>query len=256
MDNTEEYQQVMTNGGYKVLSKSVYRVTGDVQSLIFGLSTNVLEAPTNAFVDRQGKLIAVCDQVMMNDETLYFSVEKSYEAALLEHLRQFEPYSKAKIEPTDLKVVHLIGEHKKICDIVSPAGIGRIYFAKVIEISKDLAAISDEVYDVIRLENNLSQQGIDFDRPMFLETNMDETVSYTKGCYLGQEVIARVHNLGKPKRKLIRILYDKLPEAVTSGNEVIGKITSRCFSPKYQKYLVFAMVEKYTETIDNGKVLK
>ena len=58
-------------------------------------------------------------------------------------------------------------------------------------------------------------------------------VHLNKGCYRGQETVAKVHNLGAPPRRLVFLHLDGsahlLPQAgdeITSGEEVIGKITS------------------------------
>ena len=74
---------------------------------------------------------------------------------------------------------------------------------------------------------------------------LDETVSFTKGCYLGQEIVARMHNLGHPKRVLVGLRFegDLLPAAGTPVQEpategqgpnqgaVIGAVTSSTMSP-------------------------
>ena len=97
---------------------------------------------------------------------------------------------------------------------------------------KHLKEVSEEEYKKIRLENNLPSQGIDFNNEMFLEVNIPEAISYTKGCYLGQEIIARVHHKSKPSKILTRILYPELPKdlKVTSHQEEIGAIKSSCFA--------------------------
>ena len=73
---------------------------------------------------------------------------------------------------------------------------------------------------------------------------LDETVSFTKGCYLGQEIVARMKNLGHPKRVIvgIRCENEALPIAGTqviqsvekegvSQGQVVGAITSSTISP-------------------------
>ncbi|MEX2213566.1 MAG: hypothetical protein WD768_05535 [Phycisphaeraceae bacterium] len=74
---------------------------------------------------------------------------------------------------------------------------------------------------------------------------LDETVSFTKGCYLGQEVVARMQHLGHPKRKVVALRGsdDRLPIAGSQVFEkgdgaakekpgaVIGAITSSTLSP-------------------------
>lgn len=66
---------------------------------------------------------------------------------------------------------------------------------------------------------------------------LHERVSFTKGCYLGQEIVARMHNLGKPKQVLVAIKFagsEFLPErgeAVYAEQTPVGAITSATLSP-------------------------
>ncbi|MEQ9461060.1 MAG: glycine cleavage T C-terminal barrel domain-containing protein [Phycisphaeraceae bacterium] len=101
-------------------------------------------------------------------------------------------------------------------------------------------------YNTARIEAGEVLFGVDFGtdcRPAEAgKTVMDQTVSFTKGCYLGQEVVARMHNLGHPKRLLIGLTIesDKLPVAgsqvLKAGDDgptldVVGGITSSTLSP-------------------------
>ena len=69
---------------------------------------------------------------------------------------------------------------------------------------------------------------------------VDEAVSFTKGCYPGQEAVARMKNLGHPKKLLVRLEVqedDRLPSAGTEvldpkdRGKVIGAVTSSTCSP-------------------------
>jgi tRNA-modifying protein YgfZ len=69
---------------------------------------------------------------------------------------------------------------------------------------------------------------------------LSETVSFTKGCYLGQEIVARMHNLGHPKRVIVglKMTDDRLPIAGAQVMEqglkqgtVVGAVTSSTLSP-------------------------
>jgi folate-binding protein YgfZ len=51
--------------------------------------------------------------------------------------------------------------------------------------------------------NEIPWQGVDFDEEMILCVADEERISYLKGCYLGQEVVARVHYKGRPPKKLV-----------------------------------------------------
>jgi len=65
--------------------------------------------------------------------------------------------------------------------------------------------------------------------PQMLNLDLLGGVSYSKGCYVGQEVIARAHHLGKVKRRsrLFRVRTDIEPvdgQSITQGNRAVGKI--------------------------------
>jgi len=73
------------------------------------------------------------------------------------------------------------------------------------------------------------------------KTTFQQAVSLTKGCYLGQEIVARMFNLGHPKRVLVTLAFpdDKMPitgvpiyEKTDQGRgQEIGAITSSTLSP-------------------------
>jgi folate-binding protein YgfZ len=80
-----------------------------------------------------------------------------------------------------------------------------------------------------------------------------ETVSFTKGCYLGQEIVARMQNLGRPKRVLVglRMNDERMPiagaqvmEAGEAGG-VIGAVTSSTISPMLGNIAIAFAVMKW-----------
>ncbi len=98
-------------------------------------------------------------------------------------------------------------------------------------------------YNIARIEAGTALFNVDFG-PTNLphETGvLSDRVSFTKGCYLGQEVVARMEHLGKPKQILVglRVTGDLLPVAGAQVFEIrdgslgdqIGEITSSTPSP-------------------------
>lgn len=99
-----------------------------------------------------------------------------------------------------------------------------------------------------------------------VETLADR-VSFKKGCYLGQEVVARMNALGHPKQRLVGLRIElppadntpgafglaDMPQAVTGtpvvaadepGSPVVGAVTSSCCAPMLsQSHIAFAMVK-------------
>ena len=94
-------------------------------------------------------------------------------------------------------------------------------------------------FNTTRIEAGRPLFGIDFDESVLpAETGLFErAVSIIKGCYLGQEIVARMHARGQVARKLvgIRMEGDFLPLAGTKvydeQNNEIGGITSSTVSP-------------------------
>jgi folate-binding protein YgfZ len=59
--------------------------------------------------------------------------------------------------------------------------------------------------------------------PAMIDWTRHDGVSFSKGCFVGQEIIARTHNLGKEKRHLYKIKLQKnsSSQQITSGSEII-----------------------------------
>lgn len=107
-------------------------------------------------------------------------------------------------------------------------------------------------FNTARVEAGSPMYHIDFGPDSLVhETGaLDETVSFTKGCYLGQEIVARMENLGHPKRVLtgLRFKNDQLPAAAatvyTESGDVIGAVTSSVISPMLGNIAIaFAMIK-------------
>ncbi len=259
----DEYYTVLEKGGFKILDKVVYKFSGDAINFLNTLTSNNItkERPKNAFVDRFGKLVVLCDQ-LVDGEEVYVIFDRRFEDRLREYLSNFLKLGKTRMEKTGLKVAHVIANDlekekiNKLYRMIIDQRIGFLVLSYNIDFLKRLKEIPEEVYNIIRIENNISVQGIDFDQEMLLNTNWEEAVSFTKGCFLGQEIIGRVHNLGKPPKKLVRILYERVPDKITLDGQEIGKISSICYSPKYKKYMAFSMIPSKTEKIDGGKIIE
>lgn len=98
--------------------------------------------------------------------------------------------------------------------------------------------------NIARIEAGEPWCHVDFGRESLPHESgvLRERVSFTKGCYLGQEIVARMESLGKPKQVVtaLRIVGDALPSAgeqvfsLTEGGglaEQVGAITSSTLSP-------------------------
>lgn len=99
--------------------------------------------------------------------------------------------------------------------------------------------IGEDTFEILRVEACIARFGHDMDETNVVpETNLDDAVSYTKGCYVGQEIIVRIKHRGHPAKKLtaLRFETDQQIEAGavirSTDNQEIGRVTSAVISPR------------------------
>ena len=111
--------------------------------------------------------------------------------------------------------------------------------------------IDDDTYNLLRIEAGIPLAPSELnEKHNPLETTLVQAVSWTKGCYIGQEVIARLDTYDKVQRHLMgveigeEIKSNALPIALTNtNNEAIGEITSLAFSPTLKKSIGLAFIK-------------
>lgn len=115
-----------------------------------------------------------------------------------------------------------------------PAGDAQACFELLTESGAGgLVPVGYRAFDSLRVEAGRPLYGLDFGGENFpQETGLEEqTVSYTKGCYLGQEVVARIHYRGGVNRHLRGLVFegdgaDPVGRAVLAGGREAGTVTS------------------------------
>jgi folate-binding protein YgfZ len=125
-------------------------------------------------------------------------------------------------------------------EIFIPAAAANSLTAKFV--AAGVAAGGKDTWEIARIESGRPQWGADMDDTTLpQEANFDElgAISYTKGCYIGQETVARVHFRGHVNRFLRRIRFVTRPappkgaELFDETGKVIGEIRSVALSPRY-----------------------
>ena len=122
-----------------------------------------------------------------------------------------------------------------------------------------------KAFDTARIEAGIPRFGTDMD-----ETNLppeagldSRAVSYTKGCYIGQEVIARIRTYGQVAKALrgLRLADDlkSLPrkgDKLYLGEKEIGYITSAIASPAFKANIALGYVRREGNKIETELVLR
>jgi tRNA-modifying protein YgfZ len=102
----------------------------------------------------------------------------------------------------------------------------------------EFPAGDEAALEVLRVEAGRPRYGIDLDDSVIpQEAGLNErAVSFTKGCYVGQETVARLHYRGKPNRCLrgLRLSAPAEPgEEIRLGEKVVGRLGSVVVSPRH-----------------------
>ena len=182
--------------------KTVLRFRPKASDFLKGYTTNAPDEPRTAFLSREGRIVAVADQLTLSTDETLIVIESRFAVRLFSHLKPFLDFSETQVLPDEsLKAYFdLEGSYSPASgEWTVPQKKGQLILT-----SKDLAAsVTEGEFKKFRLEIGLPIQGIDFDEEMLLCVGDEEYVSYTKGCYLGQEIIARVHFRGAPPKRLV-----------------------------------------------------
>ncbi len=114
-----------------------------------------------------------------------------------------------------------------------------------------LSKLSNETLEIARIEAGLPKFAVDFsENNLLTETGLEQlTVSYDKGCFLGQEVLARIKNQGAPTKGLMGLVFAQgiketfaIDSPVIGADKEIAHLKSNCFSPTLNRTVAIAMV--------------
>lgn len=97
-----------------------------------------------------------------------------------------------------------------------------------------LPSLSGEACDVLRIQAFRPAEGIDFtDRSFPQEARLEGAVSFTKGCFVGQEIVARIESRGAVNRLLVTLAPERpvAPGAeIVADGKGVGRVTSAASS--------------------------
>jgi len=159
----------------------------------------------NAYCQHQGKIIAII-WFFKKDLNYYLSIPNDLKTLVLSKLNMYKLMSQVEIEDFSKKIYQygLINEdNEKSYKINKNLSLltSRELLTDFLDNSHwEMACINESLPEVYL---NISEKHI----PQALNLDIDQMgVSFTKGCYPGQEIVARMHYLGKPKRRLFRFI--------------------------------------------------
>jgi tRNA-modifying protein YgfZ len=196
-------------------------LSNDVEALAAGESCEAL------LLTAKGRVIATMRVLRRGDEDFLLLTEPEAAEQLRAELQRMRFAAKVEIEAEEHRSYLLLGDVNggiPNADYGVPAG-------EVLDADPpDLPALGEQELEALRIEAGRPRFGREIDDSILpAEAGLDEThISFTKGCFPGQEPVARLHYRGHPNRRL-RVLE---AEAAEPGAELVweGKVVGRVTS--------------------------
>jgi len=237
---------------------TVLALTGpDAREFLQGTATQELEslpapgaASRTLFLTEKGRPVAHA-WVLAGPEpkSAILIADPGARSSLKTHLERFRVMEDVEIQDGAVRLFGLAGPER---DPLAQAITAKIEGAKAIRsepLSFVLApaqtppslrppTVDPHAFEAWRIRAGIPFQGIDMDQDRIAtELLLPEAISMTKGCYVGQEVVARTANRGKLRRQRIGFRFpwggEPIPRGteVRSGGQEAGSVTSTAWEP-------------------------
>jgi tRNA-modifying protein YgfZ len=232
------------------------QLTQDVKAVAVGQTR-----PT-AGLTPKGKLIFLARLVALPDRLRLLTTATS-RTRTLEHLKKYAVFQKVSItdQSDDFLRIGLYGP--SATTLRPPSDIALAVLGGEGEFSGEIllharerdkieswlralgsTAVSDETAEILRVEAGRPRFGQDADESHLAdEVGLDEAISTTKGCYVGQEIVARMRTYGRVNRRLVGFRFSersiaaatllRSPEREASDKIERGRVTSSVLSPAF-----------------------
>jgi folate-binding protein YgfZ len=271
-----QYRALREEAGFLPRDRAALSVKGpDAAEYLQGQLTNDIEAlePEQgcyaALLDRKGHLTSDMRVLHLEGGELWLDLETGPAAGVLKHLRTYSIGRDVEIEDVTDRwaVISMIGprsgeisgfeglgpEHAQrsrpwdgtdVLAVASDIGIDLIVNAAdaaALEATLTAAGaphVSAEAAEIVRVESGRPRFGREMgpDHMPAEAGIVERAVSFEKGCYIGQEPVARLHYRGKPNRSL-RGLRLSAPashgDPLSLGEREVGSVGTACISPAH-----------------------
>ena len=209
-------KKLIKSGSIHLKNSTVIEIIGD-QDKVFDLLQGQVTSDITTLENGQSQLSCICNHkgmimadfiIIRKDENYKFIVNKNIEDILIKELTPFAKFSAVKLLKSNLKVIGTISHTKMPNSFLSNKLFSTCVDLK--ETHKNENEISKDVWDACnKLLGNYFLEDSDISKFRPLELNYDELrVSFDKGCYRGQEIVARMRYLGVNRRKFLTFVVN------------------------------------------------
>jgi folate-binding protein YgfZ len=261
-----EYEAVRGGGAGLIdlsASRGRIRVSGSEATMFLnGLITNDIKNATEnnwlpaVFPTVQGRLIGAV-RILREEQGFLIDTENASHEPILKTISRFTMAGDFRVSDVTSETALLTVQGRRASEIISAAGefatvsathTGEQGFDLLLDESDRVAVtekliaagaqpVGPEAFEILRIEAGIPRYGQDMDDTnVVIEANLDDAISYTKGCYVGQEIIIRIKHRGHVAKRLTGL---RLHEPVDNGETItsadgkeIGRVTSTTYSPE------------------------
>lgn len=121
-------------------------------------------------------------------------------------------------------------------------------WTELLNAKQNAIPIGWEALETLRIEAGSPRFGTELTEAVFpLEAELEHAIDFEKGCYIGQEIVARMKYRGHPNRLLRGIVVDtenpvKQDSRIYNGDKDVGWVTSSTYSPTLEKLIALGYV--------------
>lgn len=171
------------------------------------------------------------------------------QAELPEHPLQ---HAMVNIDATAICAVYASHTGERGFDLIAPIANLPNIAHRLTETGKQFSAawVGEEAQDILRIEAGIPRYGVDFTEDnLLLEVGLDDAVSFSKGCYLGQEVVERIRSRGHVNKKLVGLILEGQEsanpgDAIGHADKLVGNITRSVHSPALGQPIALGYVHR------------
>ena len=263
---SEEYRAFREAAGSVELPRDFVHAAGpDATSFLQGqLSQNVAvlapgESTWALLLQPQGKVTAFLRVLRVGEEEFVMETDAGFGPAVIERLSRFKLRVKCDLEPLAWRCLAVRGPkaHELVPDGVVadwPGLPGRDLVGESPAVPAGVTECGMDAYEAVRIEAGIPVMGSELDEGTIpAEAGVvDMSVSFTKGCYTGQELVARIDSRGGNVPRRLRGLVLAAGPApvgatVHADGKDVGKLTSVAFSPGLDATVALAYVRRAVE---------
>jgi folate-binding protein YgfZ len=268
-DLRAEYDALRGDVGAVWLGRDALRVTGP-DALVFldgQLSQDIKALPVGEAADSlllqpQGKVVALLRVFREADDAFILETDGGFGATVIDRLERFKLRTKATIEAVpEWRCLAIRGPRAHaVADGLSvdwPGLLGVDLVGPDVTAPDGVLLCSAEAYEAVRIEAGVPVMGRELTEqtiPAEATGVVERAVSFTKGCYTGQELVARIDSRGGNVARHLRgvELATTAPpapgaELQDNAGAVVGVITSAAVSPRTGAVVALAYVTRKVE---------